>query len=248
EQLAQWFILLVIAGTETTRQAISHGVLMLDRHPDQNAAWWQDFARVAPTAAEEIVRWSSPVMAFRRTLTRDAVLSGQQLAARAKVMLFYPSPPPPPGTSGHSPTRTGLTSPALPTPIWATAGLARTTASARTWPGPRSRPSSGPCSRGCPTCRSPATRTGSALPASMASSTCRSVTPRRAPAPDSHVHAQRTYGADRAGLRRDRAAGPADPPAAQPRPPGARRHPRPSLARGAAAARDRRAPDPGRLC
>jgi len=91
EQLAQWFILLVIAGTETTRQAISHGVLMLDRHPDQNAAWWQDFARVAPTAAEEIVRWSSPVMAFRRTLTRDAVLSGQQLAAGAKVMLFYPS-------------------------------------------------------------------------------------------------------------------------------------------------------------
>src|SRR5215470_11688426 len=83
EQLAQWFILLVIAGTETTRQAISHGVLMLDRHPDQKAAWRQDFARVAPTAAEEIVRWSSPVIAFRRTLTRDAVLSGQQLAAGA---------------------------------------------------------------------------------------------------------------------------------------------------------------------
>src|SRR5262245_6635925 len=53
--------------------------------------WRQDFARVAPTAAEEIVRWSSPVIAFRRTLTRDAVLSGQQVAAGAKVMLFYPS-------------------------------------------------------------------------------------------------------------------------------------------------------------
>jgi cytochrome P450 len=91
EELAQWFILLMIAGTETTRQAISHGVLMLDRHPDQKAAWQQDFTRLAPTAAEEIVRWSSPVIAFRRTLTRDVVLSGQQLAAGEKVMLFYPS-------------------------------------------------------------------------------------------------------------------------------------------------------------
>jgi len=91
EEIAQWFILLVIAGTETTRQAISHGVLMLDRHPAQRAAWQQDFAQLAPTAAEEIVRWSSPVISFRRTLTRDVVLSGQQLAAGDKVMLFYPS-------------------------------------------------------------------------------------------------------------------------------------------------------------
>src|SRR5258706_6110719 len=91
QQLAQWFILLVIAGTETTRQAISHGVLMLDRHPGQRAAWQQDFARLAPTAAEELVRWSSPVISFRRTLARDVVLSGQRLAAGDKVMLFYPS-------------------------------------------------------------------------------------------------------------------------------------------------------------
>jgi methyl-branched lipid omega-hydroxylase len=91
EELAQWFILLVIAGTETTRQAIAHGILMLDRHPGQRAAWHQDFAQLAPTAAEEIVRWSSPVISFRRTLTRDVVLSGQQLAAGDKVMLFYPS-------------------------------------------------------------------------------------------------------------------------------------------------------------
>jgi cytochrome P450 len=91
EELIQWFILLVIAGTETTRQAISHGVLMLDRHPGQRAAWQRDFARLAPTAAEEIVRWSSPVISFRRTLTRDVVLSGQQLVAGDKVMLFYPS-------------------------------------------------------------------------------------------------------------------------------------------------------------
>jgi methyl-branched lipid omega-hydroxylase len=91
EQLAQWFILLLIAGTETTRQAITHGVLLLDRHPGQRTAWQQDFVRLAPTAAEELVRWSSPVISFRRTLTRDVVLSGQQLAAGDKVMLFYPS-------------------------------------------------------------------------------------------------------------------------------------------------------------
>jgi cytochrome P450 len=81
----------VIAGTETTRQAISHGALMLDRHPGQRAAWQQDFARLAPTAAEELVRWPSPVISFRRTLTRDVVLSGRRLAAGDKVMLFYPS-------------------------------------------------------------------------------------------------------------------------------------------------------------
>lgn len=91
EQLAQWFILLVIAGTETTRQAISHGVLILDRHRGQRADWQEDFARLTPTAIEELVRWSSPVIAFRRTLTRDVVLSGQQLTAGDKVMLFYPS-------------------------------------------------------------------------------------------------------------------------------------------------------------
>ena len=91
EQLAQWFILLVIAGTETTRQAICHGVLVLDAHPGHRAAWQQDFARLAPAAAEELVRWASPVIAFRRTLTRDVVLSGQHLGAGDKVMLFYPS-------------------------------------------------------------------------------------------------------------------------------------------------------------
>jgi methyl-branched lipid omega-hydroxylase len=91
EELAQWFILLVVAGAETSRQAISHGVLMLDRHPDQRAAWQQDFTGLAPTAVEELVRWSSPVISFRRTLRRDYVLGEQPLAAGDKVLLFYPS-------------------------------------------------------------------------------------------------------------------------------------------------------------
>jgi methyl-branched lipid omega-hydroxylase len=91
EELAQWFILLVVAGAETSRQAITHGVLMLDRHREQRRAWQQDFAGLAGTAVEEIVRWSSPVIAFRRTLRRDYVLSGQPLAEGDKVLLLYPS-------------------------------------------------------------------------------------------------------------------------------------------------------------
>lgn len=91
EELAQWFILLVVAGAETSRQAISHGILMLDRHPRQRAAWQQDPAGLASTAVEELVRWSSPVISFRRTLRRDYVLGGQPLAAGDKVLLLYPS-------------------------------------------------------------------------------------------------------------------------------------------------------------
>ncbi len=91
EELAQWFILLVVAGAETTRQAVSHGVLMLDRNPGQRIAWQHDFPGLTDTAVEELVRWSSPVISFRRTLTRDYVLGGQPLARGDKVLLFFPS-------------------------------------------------------------------------------------------------------------------------------------------------------------
>lgn len=91
EELAQWFILLVVAGAETSRQAITHGVLMLDRHPRQRRAWQQDFTGLAGTAVDELVRWSSPVTSFRRTLRSDHVLGGQPLAQGDKVLLFYPS-------------------------------------------------------------------------------------------------------------------------------------------------------------
>ena len=90
-ELAQWFILLVVAGAETSRQAITHGVLMLDRQREQRQDWQQDFAGLAGTAVEEIVRWSSPAIAFRRTLRSNYVLGGQPLAEGEKVLLFYPS-------------------------------------------------------------------------------------------------------------------------------------------------------------
>ena len=90
-EVASFFILLAVAGNETTRNAISHGVLALSRHPDQRDLWWQDFDGVAPTAVEEIVRWASPVSYMRRTLTRDCELSGVQLTEGDKVTLWYGS-------------------------------------------------------------------------------------------------------------------------------------------------------------
>ncbi len=90
-EIASFFILLVVAGNETTRNAISHGVLALSRYPDERDKWWSNFDRLAPTAVEEIVRWASPVVYMRRTLTRDFKLSGTKMAAGDKVSLWYNS-------------------------------------------------------------------------------------------------------------------------------------------------------------
>jgi cytochrome P450 len=92
EELASFFILLVAAGNETTRNAIAHGLYALSQHPDQRELWRADFDRLAPTAVEEIVRWASPVIHFRRTVTRDGVLLGdQEFAEGDKVVLWYAS-------------------------------------------------------------------------------------------------------------------------------------------------------------
>jgi cytochrome P450 len=89
QELASFFILLVVAGNETTRNAISHGLKLLTDHPDQRAIWAADFEGVAPSAVEEIVRLASPVMWMRRTVVTDTVLRGQQLHAGDKLLLFY---------------------------------------------------------------------------------------------------------------------------------------------------------------
>jgi cytochrome P450 len=90
-EVASFFILLVVAGNETTRNAISHGVLALSRHPEQRDDWWSDYDTVAPTAVEEVVRWASPVAYMRRTVTREIELSGVKLVAGNKVTLWYGS-------------------------------------------------------------------------------------------------------------------------------------------------------------
>jgi len=82
------FILLVVAGLETTKNAISHG-LLLSASPDQRALWASDFDRYAPLAIEEIIRLSSPIVWMRRTLTQDFCLRDCRLRAGDKTLLFY---------------------------------------------------------------------------------------------------------------------------------------------------------------
>ncbi len=90
-EIASFFVLLSVAGNETTRNAISHTLVALTANPDQKAAWRSDFDAMAPVAVEEIVRWSSPVIWMRRTVLTDTELGGQRLSAGDKLLLFYPS-------------------------------------------------------------------------------------------------------------------------------------------------------------
>lgn len=87
--LASFFILLVVAGNETTRNAISWGLTYLTENPDQRKIWTDDFEGVAPSAVEEIVRLASPVTYMRRTATADTEIGGQVIAAGDKVAMFY---------------------------------------------------------------------------------------------------------------------------------------------------------------
>ena len=80
-------MLLAIAGNETTRNTLSHGILALAQHPEQQALLARDPDAVKP-AVEELLRWSTPVMHFRRTTTRDVEIGGQQIPARDVVTLM----------------------------------------------------------------------------------------------------------------------------------------------------------------
>jgi cytochrome P450 len=91
-ELASFFLLLVVAGNETTRNAIAHGLVALTEHPEQRDRWMADFDALAPTAVEEIVRWATPVIHFRRTVTQDGVRIGdKELNTGDKVVLWYAS-------------------------------------------------------------------------------------------------------------------------------------------------------------
>lgn len=83
-------LLLLVGGNETTRNTIAGGLLALIDHPDQYAALAADRSRV-PTAVEEILRWVSPIMNFRRTTTRDVVLRGVPLRAGEQVVMLHGS-------------------------------------------------------------------------------------------------------------------------------------------------------------
>ena len=83
-----FFLLLAVAGNETTRNAISHSVLALAENPDQRAWLREDPARW-DSALEEFLRWSTPVMHFRRTATRDTELGGQAIAEGDRVVIWH---------------------------------------------------------------------------------------------------------------------------------------------------------------
>lgn len=85
------FLLLVVAGNETTRQAIAHGMLALVEHPDQWERLRGDPQLAWERGADEILRWSSPVLHFRRTATADTEIRGQPVAAGDKVVVWYVS-------------------------------------------------------------------------------------------------------------------------------------------------------------
>ena len=91
QEFGSFFILLVVAGNETTRNAISHGMKALTDFPDQKAIWFDDFDAHSKTAVEEIVRWGTPVIHFRRTATEDTEIAGQPIAAGEKVVMWYNS-------------------------------------------------------------------------------------------------------------------------------------------------------------
>jgi len=88
-EIAPFFILLAVAGNDTTRNAITHGMDLLSRHPAQRAVWQADLDGVTTTAVEEIVRMASPVTYMRRTVTSDLTLSGHDFSEGDKLVLFY---------------------------------------------------------------------------------------------------------------------------------------------------------------
>jgi methyl-branched lipid omega-hydroxylase len=88
-EFGSFFILLAVAGNETTRNAISWGAKLLTEHPDQRAKLAADYPTLSLQAADEIVRWASPVIHMRRVATEDVTLGGQRIEAGDKVVMWY---------------------------------------------------------------------------------------------------------------------------------------------------------------
>jgi cholest-4-en-3-one 26-monooxygenase len=93
EQLSElefdlFFLLLAVAGNETTRNLIAHGMLALIEHPEQRARLVAD-PSLLPSGIEEMLRWGTPVMHFRRTAQRDIEILGQPVAEGQKVVIWY---------------------------------------------------------------------------------------------------------------------------------------------------------------
>ena len=91
DDISSIFALLIIAGNDTTRQSISHGLKALTDFPEQRAWLLEDLDSRLPLAIEEIIRWATPIMTFRRTAAHDTELGGHQITEGDKVIMFYSS-------------------------------------------------------------------------------------------------------------------------------------------------------------
>jgi cytochrome P450 len=91
EEIGAFFVLLAVAGNDTTRNTISHTLVALSRNRDQRRLLGEEFPARIDLAVEEMVRWATPVMNFRRTATRDVELAGMPVSEGDKVALFYSS-------------------------------------------------------------------------------------------------------------------------------------------------------------
>ncbi|MFG3440817.1 cytochrome P450 [Nonomuraea sp. NPDC047897] len=91
QELGSFFILLVVAGSETTRNAISHGLKLFTDHPAQRRLLLDNFEGLIGKACDEIIRYSTPVIQFRRTVTREHEMNGMTYRKGDKVLLFYNS-------------------------------------------------------------------------------------------------------------------------------------------------------------
>jgi cytochrome P450 len=88
----QWFFLLLLnAGGDTTRNLVSAGVQLLFEHPDERRRLAGDFERLLPTAVEEMLRYTSPVVYFRRTAMADTVIGQHEIKEGDKVVMWYGS-------------------------------------------------------------------------------------------------------------------------------------------------------------
>jgi len=90
-EIAAFFVLLSVAGNDTTRHTTSHAMRALSAYPEQRALVMEDLDGRLAVAVEEFVRWASPVLSFRRTTTREVELHGERLRPGEKVVLFYHS-------------------------------------------------------------------------------------------------------------------------------------------------------------
>jgi cytochrome P450 len=90
-EIGSFFVLLTIAGNDTTRQSLAHGLRALTTHPDQRAWLMEDLEGRMKGAVEEIVRWATPIMTFRRTAAHDCELDGVQITEGDKLIMFYSS-------------------------------------------------------------------------------------------------------------------------------------------------------------